>query len=138
VNKLLLILLFSQYAYSSLEDLKSFVSLFSPHKTNSSNIKTSGCKLSENKWIQILITHENFHENISFNKGCDLQGSFTVKYNTPFPISLKIRNPNYHELKGTMSIQVLFENKTYLLTNLQNFNLYKKNKTIPFEYKHKS
>lgn len=138
VNKLLLILFYIQPVQASTNEIKSFVSLFNPNKkSQKSTIKTSGCKLQEKKWIELLITRESFKEKISFNKDCDLSGEFIVKYGEDFPISFKINNKNFKLIKGLINTKIKFEQKTYLETQLKDFKLTTTKEIIPFTYTHK-
>lgn len=138
MNKYLLFLICIQTANASIKEIESFVSLFDPNKKNKeSSIKTSGCKLQDEKWVQLLLTRENFKEEISFNKNCDLSGTFIVKYGEDFPITLNIKNPKYKLIKGLVNTQIKFEQKTYLETQLKDFKLTNTKETIPFSYTHK-
>lgn len=138
MNKLLLILFCIQTVQASTSEIESFVALFNPNKkSQNSSIKTSGCKLQDEKWVQLLITRESFKEKISFNKDCDLSGEFIVKYGEDFPISLRINHKSYKLIKGLVNTQIKFEQKTYLETHLKDFTLEKTKEKIPFTYIHK-
>jgi hypothetical protein len=84
--------------------------------SNAKGIKTKGCKLQKDKWALMLLSKEPFVETVKFNKSCDLQGQFTVKMNTYFPVNLKVRNfKQFNAINSDVKISVSFTDSDTLL-----------------------
>lgn len=84
-------------------------------KNTSPTLKTQGCSFQKKKWVAMALTKTSFKENITFNKDCDLQGSFTVKMDHFFPLSLAIRRLKAHDhLSANIKFSILFEENILL------------------------
>lgn len=128
---LLIITLFFQFntvaLASSLDpELEKLInSVIGKHK---SSLTTEHCDIQKEKWALIMLTKQSFIENIKFKKGCDIEGKFTVKADTYFPIKLKLRNlKNYKSLKAQMKFEITFTDQAVLNVNLKNSTLSSKN-----------
>jgi hypothetical protein len=84
--------------------------------SDAKGIKTAGCKVQKEKWALSLISKESFVVKIVFNKKCDLEGKFTVKMDSFFPVKLKIRNfKKFHTLSTNMKVSISFTQTDTLL-----------------------
>jgi len=89
-----------------------------------SALNTEQCNIQKEKWALILLTKQPFVENIKFKKGCDIEGSFTVKSDEFFPIKLKLRNlNNFNSYKAQMKFKVFFTDEAILKLKLEKAEL---------------
>ncbi len=117
------------------DDIKSIMALFPFNQSKAQSIKTKGCKLNEAKWAALIITHEAFQESIKYGPECDIQGSFTVKYNEYFPLSLKIQKNELKSFVGKMHINIEFKESPYLILQLDDSKLSSDKKSLEFKLK---
>jgi hypothetical protein len=93
-------------------------------KSNLKNFKTQKCKNEKEKWMMLLLGSQPFTSNVKFNKQCDMQGSYTAKLATPFPINFKLRNlKKFNAIKGNILIKFIFEPSPQIQLELQNTKL---------------
>lgn len=77
----------------------------------------------------IALTKESFKEQIKYNKGCDVSGSFTVIMEKFFPVSLKFRNiKSYHTLNAKFKFEIVFTDQMILHVFLKETTLIGKNR----------
>lgn len=88
-------------------------------KENQKDLKTSGCKINKGKWLQSVLTKESFTEKISFNKECDLQGSFKVQIGKFFNVPLKIRNKKFDKTNFKIKFDILYEKVMKLVVTIK-------------------
>ena len=126
--KLLLLLILS----SNLLAKTLIINSFPVDKKVLNEIKTSGCKYQKEKWLSLLLTHESFTENITYNNSCDIQAKFKVNYNEDFKLTAQIRNRELKAFESLAHINIEFRDKPYLIIELKNAKLKSKNKETKF------
>ena len=84
----------------------------------------------------LFITQESFKETFSFNKNCDLSGSFNPLINKFFPLKLKIRKlKNYQTIDAKVKFNIIFTDKTLLKSTIKEAKLRgKKQNDFGLEY----
>jgi len=100
--------------------IASMKALF-PGLGDSKSIKTKGCTFQKDKWMGMILTKQSFEEKIKFNKSCDLQGNFTVKMDTPFPVNLEVRGlKGYKRILSNLMFNIAFEENVVLNLAMKN------------------
>ena len=114
----------------TLDLIKSLV----PSLGQKSSVKTSGCGFNKKAWTQSLLTQQSFKESITYNKDCDLQGTYQVAPHKYFPLNYSIKNhPDYKKLDSTFKYGVVFEDKPTLRIEFKNAKLSGK-KSVVFNF----
>lgn len=130
-------LLISSIAQASDDkNIQSILSILPFNKKSVSTIKTEKCNIQKDKWVSLLLTHEEFVEEIKYNSNCQLQGKFKVKFNKDFPVKLDIKNTEIKKLDANMFINIEFREKPYLVIKLKRSKLISKKGDIKFDYHH--
>ncbi len=114
----------------TLDLIKSLV----PSLGQKSSVKTSGCGFNKKAWTQSLLTQQSFKESITYNKDCDLQGTYQVAPHKYFPLNYSIKNhPDYKKLDSTFKYGVVFEDKPTLRIEFKKAKLSGK-KSVVFNF----
>ena len=136
LKKAFLLIIFINTSVHANEDFKAILSLL-PFNTNAkSKIKTQKCNIQKQKWINLLLTHEQFEEKIKYNQDCDLEGNYTVQYNKNFPIKLNVKNSEITEFNGNMLINIEFREKPFLVLKLIKSKIISSKDDTLFDYLH--
>jgi hypothetical protein len=148
LNKYLLIIsitLFSSNSYTKLnkdaQQLKEAKEVISkllpfqkPNSKDKSKFKIIKCKIDNTKWLMMLITKNPFTETVSFNKACDIQGTYTAKREVPFPVKFKLKSlKNFGEAKFNLLINIIYDPIPLIKLQMQNGYLLGKDNKIKFE-----
>jgi len=80
-------------------------------KSNSkSKFSVEKCAIDKKKWVMLLVAKQSFTEKISFKKLCDIQGQYTTKMGSAFPVDFKFKNVDlFNKSKFKMLIQFKYD-----------------------------
>lgn len=114
--KYIFLFLFSLSSFANTQDQKinetvALIKSLIKTKTVSKEIKfvVGKCDINKSKWAMLLLSKQSFKESIKFKKDCDAQGDFTANIETPFPVSLKLRNlKTFTDIKFNFLINLLY------------------------------
>lgn len=141
MKKLLLsfLLIFSLSSFSSEKEdqvqvEKLIKSILSSEDLKGSSFEASECKIQKEKWLALLLGGPSFKEEIKFTKKCDLEGTFSPKVGSNFPIDLKIRNfKTFNKLNGQTLITLTLEMEPKLSIKLSSASLIGEKKKVLFD-----
>lgn len=103
-------------------ELKSLIATLQAGKN--SPINTIGCSIQKEKWATILLTKQEFVEKVTFNKGCNVEGTNTVKPDVFFPVKLKLRNlKGFSAVSFMLKFNIVFTDKAVLQLNIRKGHL---------------
>lgn len=95
-----------------------------PHISKTNKLKTQGCKIDKNKWINLILTKKEFKEKYTFTPECDLQGSHTVMMDSFFPVDISVKNmKEFDKIKGQIKFEIVFEKMPLLKVYLKDMTL---------------
>lgn len=121
---------------AKLEETKAVLKTLLPFhkKIGKNNFTVKKCKIDQNKWMLLLIAKQAFTEKVTFNKNCHIEGQYTAKMGTPFPVKLKLQKlENFDRVNFNFLIKLLYEPIPMIKIFMQNGTLKGKKDNIKFE-----
>lgn len=121
---------------SKIEETKKVLKALLPFqgKSKNSSFKIDQCKIDKNKWTMLLLAKQSFTEKLNFNKGCHVEGQYTTKMETPFPVNFKLKNlKNFEKVNFNFLIKLIYEPVPMIKVFMNNGTLKGKKDIIKFD-----
>lgn len=101
---------------------------------NKNRFTVDKCKIDQSKWMLLLIAKQVFTEKITFNSQCHIEGQYTAKMETPFPVHLKLKNlTNFDQIQFNFLIKLVYDPVPTIKINMQNGKLKGTDNKIHFD-----
>lgn len=128
------------YAKKTITGLIS--SLLVQNKQNESkktiSFRVDQCEKYKIDWTKMILAQEKVEFKYTFNEGCDLEGSFTPKFVTPFPINLMLKNLGpYKKVNSLAKIYANLETHPIINLEISEGILSGDDKNVSFDAKYK-